>query len=55
MIIYQEKIEPPRVLVADDQMEWKTIESKDSEGRLVKNVINALTGIIRDLRRATCL
>jgi hypothetical protein len=51
MIIYQEKIEPPQAPSrAEDPTEWRKTEAKASDHLRVKNLIEAIGGIIRRLQ-----
>lgn len=49
MIIFQEKIDPPPTL-SDQVRPEKRLESKAEEERWIKNIVDALNGVIRDAR-----
>jgi hypothetical protein len=50
MMIYQEKISPPVALPADEQQTKLIAESLVNDDRWVKNLIDGLAGILRDVK-----
>ena len=51
MIIYQEKIAPPRAPLNDDEQKKVRMQAIVSGNRWVENFIGRLAGIIRDIKR----
>jgi hypothetical protein len=51
MMIYMEKIEPPPVSLTDEERSQVTQEAIESENRWVKDFIDRLAGVVRDLKR----
>jgi hypothetical protein len=47
MMIFQEKIPPPLAVLADKEQKLAT-ESLASDDRWIKNIIDGLTGILRE-------
>jgi hypothetical protein len=50
MMVYQEKIAPPLVPPTDEEQVKLRIESMASEDRWVKNFIDRLAGVVRDVK-----
>jgi hypothetical protein len=50
MMIYQEKIEPPANPPSDEEQVKLISESIASDDRWVKNLIDGLAGILRDVK-----
>lgn len=50
MMVYQEKIAPPLAPLTDEEQMKLRIESRDSEDRWVKNFIDRLAGVVRDMK-----
>jgi hypothetical protein len=51
MIIYQEEIAPPPALPPDEEQIKLIAESLAGDDRWVKNLIDGLAGILRDVKR----
>jgi hypothetical protein len=50
MMVYQEKIPPPVALPADEEQMKLIAESLANDDRWVKNLIDGLAGILRDVK-----
>jgi hypothetical protein len=50
MMIYYEKIAPPLAPLTEDEQTRLRLEAIESEDRWVKNFIDRLAGVVRDLK-----
>jgi hypothetical protein len=50
MMIYQEKIAPPLPIPLTDDEKMKLTEAAASEDRWVKDFVDRLAGVVRDLK-----
>ena len=50
MMIYQEKIAPPPPPLSEDEQMKLRMDAMASEDRWVKNVIDGLAGVIREIK-----
>jgi hypothetical protein len=51
LMMYMEKIKPPPVPLTDEERSQVIQEAIESENRWVKDFIDRLAGIVRDLKR----